>query len=131
MYLGSTGTDAEILAIARRLGPRVLVAINAPLNLPRGRCCLDDDCHCRHDPGTRSRDVERQLARERVPTLATALIKILARRGIRLAATFRYFDAGRDTAWVRQWRTNATLPMAVAVIIGGDTIAYSVGPARD
>src|SRR4051794_25351210 len=89
VYLGSAGTDDEIMAVARGLGPRVLVAINAPLNLPRGRCCLDDDCHCRHDPGTRSRDVERQLARERVPTLATALIKILARRGIRLAATFR------------------------------------------
>ena len=30
------------------------VAINAPLTRPRGRCCLDDDCPCRHDPGTRA-----------------------------------------------------------------------------
>jgi predicted nuclease with RNAse H fold len=71
------------------LGRRALVAVNAPLTLPRGRCCLDDECRCRHDPGTRSRDVERQLARERVPTLATALIKVLARRGIGLAARLR------------------------------------------
>ena len=57
------------------------MAINAPLTRPLGRCCLDDDCRCRHDPGTRSRQLERELARMGVPTLATALIKVLARRG--------------------------------------------------
>ena len=77
------------MALAQALGPRTVVAINAPLTLPRGRCCLDDGCRCRHDPGTRSRAVERALARERVPTLATALIKVLARRGIALAARLR------------------------------------------
>jgi predicted nuclease with RNAse H fold len=65
------------------------VAINAPLTRPRGRCCLDDDCRCRSDPGTRSRRVERDLARMGVPTLATALLKVLARRGIRLAEALR------------------------------------------
>jgi predicted nuclease with RNAse H fold len=89
MLLGSVGTDDEIVALARALGPSTTVAINAPLSLPRGRCCLDDACRCRHDPGTRSRAVERQLARERVPTLATALIKVLARRGIGLGARLR------------------------------------------
>ncbi len=87
--LRSLGTDEEIVARARSLGRRVVVAVNAPLSLPRGRCCLEDDCRCRHDPGTRSRAVERLLARERVPTLATAVIKVLARRGIRLAARLR------------------------------------------
>ena len=87
--LRSIDTDDAIVALAHALGPRTVVAINAPLTLPRGRCCLDDDCRCRHDPGTRSRQVERTLARERVPTLATALIKVLARRGIGLAAHLR------------------------------------------
>ena len=87
--LASAGPDDEIVETARGLGPTTVIAVNAPLTLPRGRCCLDDDCRCRHDPGTRSRDVERQLARERVPTLATALIKVLARRGIALAARLR------------------------------------------
>ena len=87
--LRSIDTDDAIVALAQALGPRTVVAINAPLTLPRGRCCLDDDCRCRHDPGTRSRAVERALARERVPTLATALIKVLARRGIALAARLR------------------------------------------
>jgi predicted nuclease with RNAse H fold len=87
--LHSLGPDDELADLARSLGPRAVLAINAPLTLPRGRCCLDDDCRCRHDPGTRSRALERQLAHERVPILASALIKVLARRGIVLAARLR------------------------------------------
>ena len=88
-YLAAAGDDAEILAIVERAGPTATIAINAPLTLPRGRCCLDDDCPCRHDPGTRSRELERELLRLRVPILAMALIKVLARRGYILAAALR------------------------------------------
>ena len=35
--------DDEILGYVRENGPRV-VAIDAPLTLPRGRCCWDDAC---------------------------------------------------------------------------------------
>jgi len=87
--LTSAGSDAEILSLVSRYGPDVVVAVNAPLTIPRGRCCLDDDCRCRHDPGTRSRQVERDLLRMSVPTLATALLKVLARRGQRIAAELR------------------------------------------
>jgi predicted nuclease with RNAse H fold len=90
--LTTASTDAEISQIAAYAGPSAVIAINAPLTLPRGRCCLDDDCPCRHDPGTRSRQLERDLAHMRVPTLATALLKVLARRGMRLDARLR--DAG-------------------------------------
>lgn len=83
--------DEEILAFAERVGRHGLVAVNAPLSLPRGRCCLDDDCRCRHDPGTRSRAIERELLRQRVPILATGLIKVLARRGVKLAVALRLF----------------------------------------
>jgi predicted nuclease with RNAse H fold len=87
--LRSLGSDEEIGELGRALGPSTVIAVNAPLTLPRGRCCLDDDCRCRHDPGTRSRALERQLAHERVPILASALIKVLARRGIALGALLR------------------------------------------
>jgi predicted nuclease with RNAse H fold len=83
--LTSAGDDAEILDLARKAGRYGTVAINAPLTRPLGRCCLDDDCPCRTDPGTRSRQSERDLVRMGIPTLATALIKILARRGERIA----------------------------------------------
>lgn len=87
--LTSVGTDDEILRLAALAGRKGTVAINAPLTRPEGRCCLDDDCPCRVDPGTRSRELERELARMGVPTLATALIKVLARRGRRIAEAFR------------------------------------------
>lgn len=87
--LTRAATDPEVLELAELCGPGGSVAINAPLTRPRGRCCLDDDCGCRHDPGTRSRQLERELARMGVPTLATALIKVLARRGERVAGALR------------------------------------------
>lgn len=87
--LTKAGDDEEVLDFARRAGRRGTVAINAPLTRPLGRCCLDDDCPCRTDPGTRSRQLERELGRMGVPTLATALIKILARRGERIATALR------------------------------------------
>ena len=87
--LTSAGSDAEILALALMAGPGGTVAVNAPLTRPKGRCCLDDDCPCRQDPGTRSRQLERELGRMGVPALATALIKVLARRGGRIASALR------------------------------------------
>lgn len=87
--LTMAGEDEEILALARMASRRGTVAINAPLTRPLGRCCLDDDCRCRIDPGTRSRQLERELGRMGIPTLATALIKILARRGARIASALR------------------------------------------
>src|SRR3954454_9221602 len=87
--LTSAGHDDEILELASLAGPGGTVAVNAPLTRPRGRCCLDDDCPCRTDPGTRSRQLERDLGRMRVPTLATALLKVLARRGGRIASSLR------------------------------------------
>ncbi|WP_435019469.1 DUF429 domain-containing protein [Tundrisphaera sp. TA3] len=87
--LATAGDDAEILAYARQAGRWGTVAVNAPLTRPMGRCCLDDDCRCRTDPGTRSRQSERELARMGVPTLATAIIKVLARRGASIAAQLR------------------------------------------
>ncbi len=89
VHLAAAGPDAEVLGLAELAGPGGTVAINAPLTRPLGRCCLDDDCRCRQDPGTRSRQLERDLARMGVPTLATAIIKVLARRGARVAAALR------------------------------------------
>lgn len=85
--LSRAAIDDEILDFVAMAGPHPTVAINAPLTRPTGRCCLDDDCTCRHDPGTRSRQMERDLLHLRIPILATALIKVLARRGFALSAT--------------------------------------------
>jgi uncharacterized protein len=110
--LTSAGADDEILAFAALAGPGAAIAINAPMTLPRGRCCLDDECRCRHDPGTRSRQVERDLLRMGVPTLATALLKVLARRGIRLAETLR--QRGWDPIEVYPYATLRLLGLPTA-----------------
>jgi predicted nuclease with RNAse H fold len=53
---GTLYGDEEILRYVRKLKPRV-VAIDAPVTLPRGRCCFDDEC-C----GTRKiRECDRML----------------------------------------------------------------------
>jgi predicted nuclease with RNAse H fold len=101
--LASAGADEEVLAFARMAGRWGTVAINAPLTRPQGRCCLDDDCPCRTDPGTRSRQLERELARMGIPTLATALIKVLARRGARIATALR--AEGREPLEVYPYAT--------------------------
>ena len=93
--LDSVSTDEDILAVAALAAPSGgALAINAPLTLPLGRCCLDDECRCRYEPGVRSRQLELQLRRMGVPILATGLIKILARRGLRLAAALREAGCG-------------------------------------
>jgi uncharacterized protein len=102
-HLTSAGDDEEILSLAREAGRWGTVAINAPLTRPLGRCCLDDDCPCRIDPGTRSRQLERELARMGIPTLATALIKVLARRGERIATAVR--DLGYEPQEVYPFAT--------------------------
>ena len=102
------GGDEEILALVTAAGAGATVAINAPLTRPRGRCCLDDDCRCRYDPGTRSRQSERDLLHMGVPILATALIKVLARRGARVAALLR----------VRGWEPLEVYPFATLRLLG-------------
>lgn len=87
--LASAGSDQQILTLAALTSPGVVVAINAPLTRPRGRCCLDDQCPCRHDPGTRSRQLKRDLLHMGMPVLATTLIKTLARRGYTLTEALR------------------------------------------
>lgn len=116
--LTKAGDDEEVMDFARRAGRRGVVAITAPLTRPLGRCCLDDDCPCRTDPGTRSRQLERDLARMGVATLATALIKILARRGARIAAALR--DEGYETLEVYPF---ATLKLLGLPATGKKTVA--------
>jgi hypothetical protein len=46
---------------------------------------------------------------------------------------FRYYNpsAPDDTAWARQWSSNASLPVAVGLVTGTDTTVLPVGPIRD
>lgn len=44
-HLATVRSDGDILDLVERIRPR-LIAIDAPLALPEGRCCADPDCEC-------------------------------------------------------------------------------------
>jgi len=81
-------TDEEILSAAAAARPR-LIAIDAPLSLPQGRCCTRDDCSCRRFGIVRESD--RQLRKEGIPAFWSLLpsMQALTMRAISLAAKLR------------------------------------------
>ena len=83
--------DNEILE-ATALADPALIAIDAPLGLPEGRCCTDPTCECARYGIMREVDRVCAAAGYRpFPTLLPSMVK-LTERGMRLHALLR--DAG-------------------------------------
>lgn len=64
-----------------------LVAIDAPLSLPEGLCCLEESCSCLSKTELKGRSCERELVRRGIPcyfTTKKSIIKAMVYRGIRL-----------------------------------------------
>jgi len=76
-------SDGEILEAVFRAEPG-LVAIDAPLSLPHGRCCLRDDCTCRGRGHLRACD--RAVRRLGIPIFALTLgpMRALTVRGMKI-----------------------------------------------
>lgn len=88
MYSGFLCQDADILDVVKRYGFG-LVAVDAPLSLPRGLCCLEESCSCQPVAEVGSRSCERELNRQGIPCFPTTkktFIKAMIYRGIRLKA---------------------------------------------
>jgi predicted nuclease with RNAse H fold len=69
-----------------------VVAIDAPLSLPSGLCCLEETCPCQPDLPLKGRECERQMAKERIPcyfTTKKSIIKNMVYRGIRLTGELK------------------------------------------
>lgn len=84
MGLGYLRSDAELLASVAKAGS-VTVAIDAPLTLPHGLCCLDESCACRPRSPEKGRLCERELARQRIScyfTTKKSIIKEMVYRGV-------------------------------------------------
>ncbi len=75
--------DAEILEEIFNSRPG-LVAIDAPLSLPRERCCLENDCICRGHGHLR--ECDRAVRHLGIPifTLTLGPMRVLTIRGIRI-----------------------------------------------
>jgi predicted nuclease with RNAse H fold len=75
-------TDEEIL---RAVGKGVhAVAVDAPLSLPRGRCCLRDDCPCAGKAHFRACDLELRAMKIKFFPITLGPMRQLTVRGLRL-----------------------------------------------
>jgi hypothetical protein len=80
--------DSEIFEAITRAEPK-LIAIDAPLTLPRGRHCLEDDCWCVGGNHFRECDLELRRMKIRVFPLTLGPMRMLTKRGMALAALFK------------------------------------------
>lgn len=86
VYQGCQECDNDIVRTVVEISPLV-VAIDAPLCLPQGLCCLEQDCGCQPSSGHKGRWCERELARLGLPcyfTTKRSIIKDMVYRGIGL-----------------------------------------------
>ncbi|HZT07472.1 MAG TPA: DUF429 domain-containing protein [Chloroflexota bacterium] len=86
-------TDDELSEALRGLGARV-AAVDSPMGLPAGLCCLEESCACAPTGGT-GRSAERELAKLGIPcfwTTKRSIIKRMVYRAIRLKS--RWEDEG-------------------------------------
>lgn len=58
---GFATSDEAIIALAEEQRP-ALVAVDAPLSLPLGLCCLEESCPCRPISSRKGRQCERELS---------------------------------------------------------------------
>ncbi|MCE5215179.1 MAG: DUF429 domain-containing protein [Methanobacterium sp.] len=87
VILKTLHSDTDIIKYVKKINPSI-VTIDAPLSLPKGRCCLEKDCKCAS--GGHLRKAEREIRPYgRVLPLTFKGMKMLTLRGIRLAQELR------------------------------------------
>jgi len=83
IYLGTLYSDEEVLEKISAVQPSLIV-VDAPLSLPKGRCCLEKECECA--VGGHFRQSEREIRRYgSVLPLTFTGMKMLTMRGVGMA----------------------------------------------
>ena len=86
IYDGFLGEDSDILQLVPS-HQFELVAIDAPLSLPKGLCCLEESCSCQPSVRLNGRSCEQELAKQGIGLFRTtkkSIIKDMVYRAIRL-----------------------------------------------
>jgi len=86
VYLGFLAKDTDTMALADFYSPKT-IAIDAPLSLPLGLCCLEEGCSCKQESPRKNRQCDQELRRQGIPCYPTTrrtFIKALTYRGIEL-----------------------------------------------
>lgn len=87
-YFGFLYHDSDILKLAAQ-HEFELIAIDAPLSLPGGLCCLEESCSCQPINEIKGRSCEWELAKFGIScyfTTPKSIIKSMVYRGVRLKA---------------------------------------------
>jgi predicted nuclease with RNAse H fold len=99
VYLGFLTKNTDITALLNLYLPLV-VAIDAPLSLPAGLCCLEENCPCQPRSSRKNRQCDRELRQLGIPCYPTSkktFVKDLIYRGIELKTSI-----GRQTKQATQ-----------------------------
>ena len=87
VYLGFLVENSDIVTLMNFYSPQV-IAIDAPLSLPLGLCCLEENCSCQPEfPARKNRQCDQELRQQEIPCYPTSkrtFIKRLIYRGIEL-----------------------------------------------
>ena len=86
VYLGLLTGNRDIIALLNYYSPQV-IAIDAPLSLPLGLCCLEESCSCKPKFPRKNRQCDQELRQQGIPCYPTSkktFIKDLIYRGIEL-----------------------------------------------
>jgi predicted nuclease with RNAse H fold len=86
VYLGFVTENSDIIALADFYSPQI-IAIDAPLSLPSGLCCLEETCPCQPKFPRKYRQCDQELRQYGIPCYPTSkktFIKDLIYRGIEL-----------------------------------------------
>ena len=86
VYLGFLPKNRDIIALVNLYLPQI-TAIDAPLSLPTGLCCLEESCPCKPKFPRKNRQCDQELRQQGIPCYPTSkktFIKDLIYRGIEL-----------------------------------------------
>ena len=86
VYLGFITENKDIVTLLNFYSPQV-IAIDAPLSLPSGLCCLEESCPCKPKFPRKNRQCDQELRQQGIPCYPTSkktFIKDLIYRGIEL-----------------------------------------------
>jgi predicted nuclease with RNAse H fold len=114
-------SDGQIIAAIESHHPRI-VAIDAPLGLPNGLCCLEESCSCQPLSYAKGRVCERELSHRGIPcyyTTKKSIIKDMVYRAISL----------RERINARGYQVIEVYPYATKVQLFGRQIPPKTTPA--
>jgi predicted nuclease with RNAse H fold len=86
VYFGFLTRNRDIVALSNFYRPQV-IAIDAPLSLPLGLCCLEESCPCQPKFPRKNRQCDQELRQQGIPCYPTSkktFVKDLIYRGIEL-----------------------------------------------